>query len=217
MAYVIASIAQKGGVGKSSLAHLVAQGYASSDYSVLLADMDTNQKSSVVWNTLRQENAVKPTITVKAYRTVNEAVRDAEKGDFDLLVFDGAPHATTQTLDIARQANIILLPTGASKFDLDPQINLAHELVRQGIPNKQICFVLSRLVASDNERQAVLDYLGQTPYKAFSSYLEEKTGYRHAAEFGKAMTETNFKSLNARSQELFGNISATLLKLTSKK
>jgi chromosome partitioning protein len=217
MSYVIASIAQKGGVGKTSLAHLVAQGYASNDYSVLLADMDTNQKSSVVWNTLRQENGITPIITVKPFRSVKEVIQDSEKLGVDLVVFDGAPHATAQTLEIARAADLILLPTGASKFDLDPQINLAHELVRQGIGTKQIFFVLSRLVASDNERQAVLDYLAQTPYKAFSSYLEEKTGYRHAAELGKAMTETNFKSLNARSQELFGNISATLLKLVSKK
>lgn len=211
MAYIVASLAQKGGVGKSSLAQLVAHGYAANDYNVLLADMDSNQKSSVVWNETRQANDISPALTVRSFRTVAEVQKIAK--DFDLIVYDGAPQSNAQTLDIANSSDLILMPIGASKYDLDPQIMLSHQMVEQGIDKKRVYFVLCRLVASDNERQAVADYINQTPYKLLPSYLEEKTGYRHAAEHGRAMTETNFKTLNAKSQELFGNISATLLKL----
>jgi chromosome partitioning protein len=211
MSYVIASIAQKGGVGKSSLAQLVAHGYAAEKYSVLLADMDSNQTSSVVWNKTRQENGIAPDITVQNFRSVLEASKAA--ADFDLTVFDGAPHATAQTLEIAQLSDLILLPVGASKYDLDPQIILAHELVGKGINKDRILFILCRVVATEKERQDVADYVAQTPFRLLPSFLEEKTGYRQAAEQGRAMTETNFKSLNARSLEIFGSITATLLKL----
>lgn len=215
MTYVIASVAQKGGVGKSSLSQLVAQGYAANDYNVLLADMDGNQTSSVVWNNTRLENGIIPGITAKAFRNVSEARKAAEP--FDLVVFDGAPQASAQTLEIAQMADLILLPVGASKYDLDPQIILAYEMEKKGISAKRILFVLCRIVASDTERQAIADYIGQTPFRLLPAFLEEKTGYRQAAEQGRAMTETNFKTLNARSQEIFGSISSTLLKLIKAK
>lgn len=213
MSYVISAISQKGGVGKSSLAQLVAHGYASANYSVLLADMDVGQKSSVKWNLIRTQGGVKPEITVKSFTSVRQA--NTFGTGFDLVVYDGAPQATAQTLEIARLSSLILLPSNTSKFDLDPQINLAHELVKAGVDKGRIYFVLSRIVATENDLKAGFEYIGSTAYQALPFYLEEKTGYRHAAEQGRALTETTFKSLAVRSQGLFSNISTALLKTVS--
>lgn len=208
--YIISSISQKGGVGKSSLAQLVAHGYASREYSVLLADMDISQQSSVKWNLERRTREHKPEIGVKSFATVKQALKEGE--GYDLMVFDGAPSATAQTLEIAKLSTLILLPSNTSKYDLDPQINLAHELVRAGIDKSRIYLVLSRIVATENDLKATYEYIQATPYKTFQSYLEEKTGYRQTAEQGRALTETTFKSLAARSQDLFSSISTALLK-----
>lgn len=110
-------------------------------------------------------------------------------------------------------SDLILLPTNTSKFDLDPQINLAHELVRSGVKRDRIVFVFSRIVATPNDLGSAYVYIASAEYRALPAYLEEKTGYRHAAEQGKALTETSFKTLAERGQVLFGNISTSLLKV----
>lgn len=210
MQYIIAVLGQKGGVGKSSLAQLIAQGYARAEYAVLLADMDEGQQSSVKWSQARMQNSTLPTITVKAFNNVAMALKESEA--FSLCVFDGAPHATAQTKEIAKHADLILLPCNTSRYDMDPQINLAHELVRSGIEPIRIQFVLSRIVATKSDLAAAYAYIKEAGYSVCPDYLEEKTGYRQAAEQGRALTETIFKSLAARSQGVFGGISTSLLK-----
>jgi len=215
MSYTIAVLSQKGGVGKSTLAQLVAQGYAANEYSVLLADMDAGQSSSVKWGAMRLNSAIQPAIEVKSFRTVAAVQHVAE--NYDLVVFDGAPQASAQTLEIARQADLILLPSNTSKFDMDPQISLAHELVAKGVSASRIYFVLSRIVSTEKDLQAAFDYIGQTPYRVMTAVLEEKTGYRAAAEQGKSLTETTIPTLKARCEALFGNVSAALMKIISYK
>lgn len=211
--YVIGVVSQKGGVGKSSLSQLVAMGYGINEYSVLLADMDTQQMSSSLWHQIREEKGLDPIIAVKPFSSVSDALKEGE--NYDLLIFDGAPHATVQTLEIARIAHLLLLPTNASRFDLEPQVKLANELVGKKIKPGKIHFFLNRLGSSVAERKNAYEYIEKTPYKALPIYLEDKTSYRYAAELGKPFTETGSGSLNSRSQGLFSNISTIMLKMLS--
>jgi len=215
MHYSIAVLSQKGGVGKSTLAQLVAQGYAANDYNVLLADMNSGQSSSIKWATVRRQSGILPAVVAKGFRSVT-AVQQAA-GDYDLVVYDGTPESNAQTLDIAKQADLVLLPSSTSIYDLDPQIVLAHELVTKGLPATSIFFVLCRLVVTEKDLNDAFAYIGQTPYKVMPAVLEEKTGYRIAAQLGKALTEVTIPSLKARSEALFGNITAALMKIKSPK
>jgi Flp pilus assembly CpaE family ATPase len=49
MALIVGIVSQKGGVGKSTLARLVAREYALAGWSVKIADLDVSQGTSFNW------------------------------------------------------------------------------------------------------------------------------------------------------------------------
>ncbi len=200
MSNKIGVISQKGGVGKSIICRMIATEYSKAGWEVLIADMDTSQSTSFEWNSRRIANGVEPHVSVQQFPSVDRAVKIGEA--FDLVVFDGAPHATRASEQIAQECDMVILPTGNSKDDLDPQIRLAHELVKKGIPHKKIHFLLSRIGSSEAETKESIEYLQYTNYKVFTSCLSEKTGYRRAVDEGKSITETGYKSLNDKADSV---------------
>ena len=131
MTLLIGMVSQKGGVGKSTLARLVAREYAHAGWSVKIADLDISQGTSFNWHSRRLQSAVEPVIAVKRFGTVEQALKGA--GTFDLMIMDGPPHSTAGTLRIAQAAHLTVLPTGLSLDDMEPSVLLAHELVKKGM------------------------------------------------------------------------------------
>ena len=62
MALVIGVVSQKGGVGKSTLARLIACNYAASEWMVKIADMDLAQGTCTSWNRRRLQNEIEPKV-----------------------------------------------------------------------------------------------------------------------------------------------------------
>ena len=88
MTYKIAMVAQKGGVGKSTLARIIAVEATKGGLQTKIADLDTQQTTSVNWAARRAANGWEPPIRAEAFRLVDTALQDAE--NFDLYIFDGA-------------------------------------------------------------------------------------------------------------------------------
>lgn len=197
--FVIGIISQKGGVGKSTVARMLAREYASAQWDVLIADMDIQQGTSTDWYTRRLENKIEPDFSVQKFSTVEKALKQGEK--YDLVVFDGAPHATRQTQQIAKASNLVILPAGNSKDDLNPQIRLAHEL-SDIIDHKHIFFTLTRVGDSEAENEGTQDWIEQAGYKVLKGAIPERTAYRNAMDDGKTLTETRFKTLNDKADEV---------------
>lgn len=203
MTLVIGNISQKGGVGKSTLSRELSKQYSNAQWNVLIADLDNSQSTSFEWNIRRVKNDLKPFIAVQQFPNVDRVMK--LKDNYDLIIFDGAPHATRATLQIANISDLVLLPTGSSKDDLDPQIRLAHELVKHGTPREKILFVLIRVGSSRIEIEETKDYINSVGYQVTGS-IPEKTGYRRAMDEGKTLTETNFNSLNDRVDKVIQEI-----------
>jgi len=204
MSKKIGIISQKGGVGKSTVARGLAREYAKSEWQVLIADLDTSQSTSYEWNTRRLSNEVDPFISVQQFPSVDRTLKVAD--NYDLVLFDGAPHATRASEQIAQECDLVLLPTGSSKDDLDPQIRLGHELVKKGIERSKIHFVLCRVGTSEVEIEETIDYINVSGYEVIKGSVPEKTGYRRAMDEGKTITETSFASLNDRADEVIESI-----------
>lgn len=209
--FVICLISQKGGVGKSTIARMLAREYAVSGWDVLVADMDIQQGTSTEWYTRRLENNVEPDFSILKFSSVDKALKQGEK--YDLMIFDGAPHATMQTKQIAKASNLIVLPTGNSKDDLNPQIRLAHEL-SETIDPKRIRFVLARVGGSEAENEGTQDWIEQAGYKVLEGAIPDKTAYRTAMDSGKTLTETSFKSLNDRADKVVQSVVDDFKQLT---
>src|SRR5271170_3170775 len=99
-AIIIGICSQKGGVGKSTLARLIAREYAAAKWNVKIADLDIGQGTSFNWQARRLQQNVKPVIAVERFGTVDQALKVA--AHHDLLILDGPPHSTSGTLRIAK-------------------------------------------------------------------------------------------------------------------
>ena len=199
MAQIIGIVSQKGGVGKSTLSRLLAVEYARNEYNVKIADMDLSQGTVSEWNRTRMSRDLLPLVSVEQFNSVNEAVKQAK--NYDLIVFDGAPHATRMTLDIALRSDFVIMPTGVTLDDLRPTIRLAHEFVSKGVAADKIGIVLSRTGASVNEINGAKRYITEGGYFVLGT-LPEKTSIGQAHDIGKAANETAFKTINDNVDEL---------------
>ena len=69
MAAIVAFVSQKGGVGKSTLSRALAREVAIGGLRVKIADLDTQQGTSVDWHRLRLSQGIEPTVSVEAFST----------------------------------------------------------------------------------------------------------------------------------------------------
>ena len=84
MTLIIGMVSQKGGVGKSTLARLVAREYAQAGWQVKIADLDISQGTSTDWKKRREQNGYQPEVAVEPFRTVAQVGKVAEL--YDLVV-----------------------------------------------------------------------------------------------------------------------------------
>ncbi|MEO1181048.1 MAG: ParA family protein [Cyanobacteria bacterium J06636_28] len=200
MSNTISILGQKGGVGKSTLARILAREFTANDWDVLLADMNIEQATCLTWNQRRKKNELEPQLLVEAFSVLPQAQQ--RMGNHDLTIFDGKPAASAETRDIAKVSDLILIPTKTGLDDLTPQLGLALELVddlKAGIDPSQIAFVLSR-VSSESAATRARDYLKKAryPFTIIDGYVQEKQSYENALNIGMTLTETEYDSLNDR-------------------
>ena len=196
MALVIGVVSQKGGVGKSTITRLIACNYAASEWQVKIADMDLAQGTCTSWNRRRLQNGTEPKVSVEQFVNVLDALKMASQ--YDLIVFDGAPHSTRMTLDIALASDLVVLPTGVSIDDLEPTIKLAHELKKNKVPMAKIALAFTRVGNSDLEVSEATEYVNASGYHLLDGVIHEKTAIRRASDEGKCATETPYKTVSEK-------------------
>ena len=215
MTYVIGMVSQKGGSGKSTLARLFARELAVDGFSVKIADLDTQQTTCTHWAADRAEVQIIPEIQVQPFGNLKTALAEAK--NFDVYILDGKPHSSVQTLEIAKAADLIVIPTGQTKDDLRPAVQLAHSLVDEGIASERIAFALVKTTNSQVEIEEAQSYLKKTDYKILEGWLPVSTAYGVAHDKGKAITETPYDSLNQKAATLAQSIIDRLSCLTEHK
>lgn len=199
MPTVVAFISQKGGVGKSTLARALAREAAGGGLSVKIADLDTQQGTSVDWHRQRLDSEIEPSVAVEAFKSARQALAVAD--GYDLLIVVGPARTSSATLEIARVADLVVQPTGASADDLRPAIREFHALVQAGIPARKLVFALNR-IGTDSEEADTHSYIAEAGYAALPGCLPERPAYRQAQNLGLAVTETRFPKLNERANAL---------------
>jgi chromosome partitioning protein len=204
MPTVIAFVSQKGGVGKSTLARALAREVtANSKLKVRLTDLDTTQKTTSDWHAKRLEAGLNPVGDVQILATINQVLAGAD--GYDLVIIDAPARAPTGTRDIAKHADLVVQPSGPADDDLTPAIREFHGLVKAGIPKARLAFALNH-VTTDAEEQAARNLIGETGYHVLDGSLSERAAYRTAHNYGRSITETNFKTLNTRADALIQSL-----------
>jgi chromosome partitioning protein len=199
LATIIAFVSQKGGVGKSALARALVREAANNGLKAKVADLDTQQTTSVDWQRSRLQAGIKPDVAVEAFATADQALKIA--AHFDLLILDGPARTSRGTLTIARIADLVVQPTGASVDDLRPAVREFHALAQAGIPRTKLAFALNRIGTEAEEAEARA-YLIEAGYAVLAGCLQERPAYRKAMNVGRAITETSYAGLNAKADAL---------------
>ena len=203
MATIISFVSQKGGVGKSTLARALAREATQSGLQVKLADLDPMQRTVAEWHAVRLQAGHDPVGDVQILATMAQALTKADA--YDLIIIDGPARAETGTLEIARNSNIVVQPSGASIDDLRPAVREFNGLVKAGIPKSRLVFALNH-IATDAEEQDARDYIRDAGYQVLDGCLIERPAYRKAQNAGLSVTETQSKTLNIRADALIQSI-----------
>ena len=211
MTHILGIVSQKGGVGKSTLARMIAREFVAGGLSCKIADLDTQQQTCTLWAGRRAEAGITPDVQVQGFGNVRAALVEASR--FDALILDGKPHASDQTVEIARAASLVVIPTGQTLDDLHPGVVLAHGLRKAGVEARRLAFALYRVTGSTRERDAARAYLEEAGYTVLDGDVVTSTAYGSASDAGRAITETPFKSLNHRAGALAQAVVDCLVRL----
>ena len=199
MPLTVAFVSQKGGVGKSTLARSLAVVAAGTGLRVLLADLDTRQKTLMLWAHEFDARHVSLPLRVEAFRNVKEALISAQEAD--LLIVDTPGQIDEDTDAVVANAHLIVQPTSPSLDDLRLAVFVFEALMRVGIPQERLVFALCSVLA-DKEGEAARSDLKDKGYQVLTGSILEHLAYRDALNHGRAITETRYPKLNARAFEL---------------
>ena len=208
MPLVVGFASQKGGVGKSTLAELLADHVARQGASVVLIDLDDEQFTSVKWGADRKKHGIKPDITVLAGKRHDNWL--AMAGDSDVLVLDLPGRATAITKRAAEICNLVIIPTGGSKRDTDEALVVAAELEAADVPRHCIAFALVKMNSEGQEAEtrAGLTAAGYAVVKGalrtFVTYEKVMDSGYSALAAGSASLEKAAKAIAAGMLEAAG-------------
>lgn len=190
MAYVIAVLNQKGGVGKSTLSTNLSTAYARRGNRVLLADADS-QGTARNWRGAgpeanagdEAEKAFPDMVGADTAESIETLTGSEVAGAFDVIVIDGPPGVSSDgpgavTIEALKAADLVLMPVRPSGADLWATSDLA-ELVQTrqdatGTPDA--VFVVTQADARTN----VAKEIGGALEKLGVPALDARCGFRVA-------------------------------------
>lgn len=113
---VIALIAQKGGVGKTTLAISLAVAAEKSGLNALVIDLDP-QATACKWQDKRE--AETPFVLDTQPARLKKTIEKAGEEGIEIIFIDTPPRSEISALEAARAADLVLLPTAPQAFDLE--------------------------------------------------------------------------------------------------
>ena len=206
MAHIVGFIGQKGGTGKSGTAQAFAVAAAKEAASVLLADLDIDQKTSVEWGRARAANGFEPQVVVKSVPRLR--VFDLV-ANCDVLVIDAPGWADELSVWLAKGCHLTVLPSKPTVEDLNPTIRLLHELRAKGLEDYRSVVALNE-VLQDKEVDFARAHLASQGFAALPHFVRAMKSYRDVRIIGKAWTETANAALNKEAAKMVAGITAAL-------
>ncbi len=182
----VSFVSQKGGVGKSTLARLMAVGAAHRGRRTLLADFDLEQLTCVEWNALRLKNAVEPDIDARAFKSLKKLRKSEDAADF--IVVDTRGLADALTVEVAEDSDVVFLPTGASSDDLRPTLALARKLAKHGAEGRLV-LVLSKVGRSETQLAKAIETIAQSGFEMLDEHWPQRDGFQADLDAGRAGRE----------------------------
>lgn len=127
----IALCAQKGGVGKTTLAFHLAVSAESAGYKTALLDLDPQQSAVSIGERRDSET---PAIAPAFERGLVKTLKNLEAAGFDFVVIDTPPAASAEAVSAAELSDLVLIPCRPNALDLMAIQRTAKMLKSVGTP-----------------------------------------------------------------------------------
>lgn len=178
----IALIAQKGGVGKTTVAVNLA---VAAGAKAALFDLDP-QESAVIWADRRKADT--PHVEFLTERRLPDGLKAAEAQGFTLAIIDTPPAAGPQAFTAAQAADLVLIPCRPSLVDLDA-IRRTAQLIKSAGITAYVIFNAAPPGATTllEDARAIVEATGLVVAPVI---LRERSAYRAAWPLGKGVSET---------------------------
>jgi chromosome partitioning protein len=199
----LAIVSQKGGVGKTTIAVHIAVAAANAGYSVAIIDLDP-QATAAQWADWRNagnsvgEGDPNPAVVAAPHARLAPTLKEAEKMGVDLVILDSPPAADSAAVAAAKIADLVLIPTRASAFDLHA-IKTTAELVR--VAQKPSAVLLNAVPARANSLiEEVATVIHSLNLNIAPVCLVDRAALRHAVINGQTAGE--FEPLGKAADEV---------------
>jgi chromosome partitioning protein len=182
--YIIAVVAEKGGVGKTTIALDLAVTATRKGRSAAIIDVDP-QATASKWTDRRASDQpwVVPTHAVR----LAAAIEQAKGQGVDFVVIDTPPHSATDAAEAARRADVVLAPIEPHVFALETVSKLSDLLKVAG--NPPAFFVINKAPTQGTEGTNALDYIKRQGFSVCPVILHLRAAHRHAGNVGKVAAE----------------------------
>ena len=181
---IITLAAQKGGVGKTTLAVNLAVAAQAAGIKTALFDLDP-QESATAWSERR--TAELPHVEPISARRLNQAIDAAEANGFALTIIDTPPAAGSEAAAAAQRADLIVIPCRPSLIDLDAIKRTAQLITSTGRAGAVV------LNAAPPTATTLLDdartLAEATGLRVARAVLRERSAYRAAWPYGLGVIE----------------------------
>lgn len=181
---IITIAAQKGGVGKTTLAVNLAVSAQAAGIKTAVFDLDP-QESATAWSERR--DAELPHVEPISARRLNQAIDAAEANGFALTIIDTPPAAGAEAAAAAQRADLVVIPCRPSLIDLDAIKRTAQLITSTG---RNGVVVLNAAPPTATTLLADARTLAEaTGLRVARAVLRERSVYRAAWPYGLGVVE----------------------------
>lgn len=182
--YIVAVVAEKGGVGKTTLALDLAVTATSKGHSVAVLDVD-QQATASKWTDRRTEE--RPWVVPTHAARIAAGIEQAKAQGVDFIVIDTPPHSSTEAAEAARWADVVLAPVEPHIFAMETMEKLS-DLIR--IAGETPFFaVVNKAPVQGSEGEGAVAFLKEHGFTVAPVIVRLRAAHRHAGNLGKVASE----------------------------
>ena len=203
MAKIICIANRKGGVGKTTIATNLLIGFQQKGKTILI-DTD-EQQSSMRWSKQRND--------INSEYIGSDLLDRLEQLDseYDYILIDLAGRDSSLFREALLVADLLIVPTAASLFDLELMYYMQEKLIEAKNTNAQIkaVILINKVNSRSTELPEAIEYLDQFKevLPTLSSYLSERKIYRDAVVESKSVLELKNQKATTEIDSLLSEIS----------
>lgn len=179
--FVVAVVAEKGGVGKSTLSLQLAVTATHKGHSVAVLDVDP-QATASKWTDRRSEE--RPWVVPTHGTRIEASIKQAEGQGVDFIVIDTPPHSSYDAGEAARRADVVIVPIEPHVFAIETLAKLKDLL-----KTAPFFVVINKAPVQGREGSNAADYIAKQGFTVAPVIVHLRAAHRHAGNVGQVASE----------------------------